>query len=126
MATRYRYETTLSFNPDRADFTEVDVGVSFEVSFGTPETGCFGPVELYDPGSGDEVHSIRLETVGGRKAPWNLHFHSDKHFAALVVEMLEASEHHLSAMIEAAHEEEVALEDAVAEARWEARREMAW
>jgi hypothetical protein len=113
---RYRYETTLSFNPDRADFTEVDVGVSFEVSFGRPATRL-------DPASDDEVTDIRLETVGGRKAPWNLHFHSDRHFAELVVEMLEASEHHLSAMIEAAHEEEVALEDEISEQRWEERRE---
>jgi hypothetical protein len=119
---RYRYETTLSFNPDRADFTEVDVGVSFEVSFGRlaqgPSYACGGV-----PADPDEITDIRLETVGGRKAPWNLHFHSDKHFAALVVEMLEASEHHLSAMIEAAHEEEVAVEDEISEARWEERRE---
>src|ERR1700747_825263 len=122
---RYTYETTLSFGDDtRADFAEVDVSVSYEVSFGTPESGRFGPIEAYDPGSDDEVHSIRLETVGGRKGPWGLHFHSDNNFAALVVEMIEASEADLLAMVENAHEEELALEDAIAEQRWEERREM--
>lgn len=121
---RYRYETTLAFGHDgEADYAEVDVEVSYEVDFGAPETGRFGPIEAYDPGSGDEVHSIRLEKIGGRPAPWNLHFHSDKHFAAIVAEKLEASEADLEAMIANAHEAEVALEDAIAEMRWEERRE---
>ena len=122
--SRYRYETTLTFGTDgEADFAEVDVTVSYEVAFGSPESGRFGPVEAYDPGSDDEVHSIRLETVGGKPAPRNLHHHSDKHFAALVVERLEASEADLAAMIENAHESELALEDEIADLRWEARRE---
>lgn len=119
---RYTYETTLTFDPGAFDWEEVDVEVSYEVDFGSPESGYFGPVELYDPGSGADVHSIRLEKVGGRKAPWNLHFHSDKHFAALVVEKLEASERDLEAMIQDAHDQEVADHDAAMEARWEARR----
>jgi len=124
MAARYKYETTLSFGDDtRADFAEVDVSVSYEVSFGSPESSRFGPIEAYDPGSDDEVHSIRLEKVGGRPAPWNLHFHSDRHFAAICVEKLEESEADLAAMIENAHESELALEDEIADMRWEARRE---
>lgn len=120
---RYTYDTCLTFGTDgEADFAEVDVTVSFACDFGTPETGRFGPVEFYDPGSGDDVHSIRLEKVGGRPAPWNLHFHSDKHFAALVVEMLEASERDLEAMIQEASETAADDHYAALERRWEDRR----
>lgn len=122
----YRYETTLTFGADgEADFAEVDVEVTYECDFGTPETGRFGPVEAYDPGSGDEIHSIKLVKVGGRPAPWNLHFHSDKHFAAIVVERLEASGADLEAMVANAHEEAAADYDRAMEARWEDRRSWA-
>lgn len=122
MARRYRYETTLTFgSEERADFAEVDVEVSYAVSFGCAAQ-TYGPAENCYPAEPDEVDDIRLEKVGGRKAPWNLHFHSDKHFAALVVEKLEASERDLEAMIQDAHEQEVADHDAAMEARWEDRR----
>lgn len=78
--TRFTYSTTLEFDPERFDFSEADVTVSFTLN-------------------GDEASDIRLELVGDRKAPWGLHHHSDAHFAALVVEMLEGSERHCEAMI---------------------------
>lgn len=122
---RHRYETTLSFGTDgEADFTEVDVEVSFTVSFGCAAQ-TYGPAELCYPAEADEVDDIRLEKVGGRPAPWNLHFHSDKHFAALVVEKLEASEDDLARMAEIAHEDAAADYDAAMEARWEDRRSWA-
>jgi len=120
--SRYRYATTLASNPDRADYAEVDVEVTYEVSFGRPATLYAAPERCHEA-EPDEVHSIRLEKVGGRPAPWNLHFHSDKHFAAICVEKLEESEADLAAMIENAHESELALEDEIADMRWEARRE---
>jgi hypothetical protein len=113
--TRYSYETTLTFDGDeRADYVEVDVEVTYEVDFGAPATRL-------EPATDDEVHSIRLVKVGGRPAPWNLHFHTDKHFAAIVAEKLEESEDDLAAMIAAAHEQEVANYEAYAETRWEER-----
>lgn len=113
---RYTYETTLSFGSDeRADFAEVDVKVAYDVSFGRAATRL-------DPAEDDEITDIRLIEVGGRPAPWGLHFHSDKHFAAIVAEMLEESEADLEAMIANAHEEAAADYDRAMEARWEARQ----
>ena len=121
---RHRYSITLEFGSDlyAADYAEVDVEVTFEVDFGSPETVRFGPVEAYDPGSDDEIHSIRLVKVGERAAPFGMEHHSDKHFEALVVEALEASEAHRERMLEIAHEDAVASWDDAREARWEERR----
>lgn len=69
MATRYRYSTCLSFGTDgEADYCELDVTVSYSVAWGSPGTGrpYYGPVELYDEGSPDEVEDIRLELVDGK------------------------------------------------------------
>lgn len=65
---RYRHRTTISFGTDgEADYSEHDVEVSYTVAWGDPGTGSpyFGPVELYDPGSPDEVEDIHLEAVDG-------------------------------------------------------------
>lgn len=69
MATRYRYATCLSFGTDGdADYCELDVEVSYTVAWGSSGTGrpYFGPPELYDEGSPDEVEDIRLELVDGK------------------------------------------------------------
>lgn len=104
MASRYTYATTLSFGTDgEPGYSEVEVEVSYEVSFGAPETGRFGPPEHYDPGSGDEVHSIRLEKVEGKARPWDMGFGflSDDAFAEMVEERLDAAEHQRAMIAEA-------------------------
>lgn len=116
---RYTYETTISFgSEDRADFAEMDVTVSFSVSWGCPSS-YRGPAE------DDEVSDITLIKVGDRFAPWNLHHHSDRHLAALVVEALEDSERDLERMLEIANEEEAGAADVRAERRWEEMRGVA-
>lgn len=121
---RYRYGTTLAFGTDgEPSYSEVDVEVSYEVSFGTPESGRFGSPENYDPGSGDEVHSIRLETVEGKPRPWLMGFGflSDDDFAEMVAERL-GSDEHVAAMVAEAAETDLADRDAYEESRWEERR----
>lgn len=115
---RYTYETTLNFDGERADYAEIDVTVSFDVSWGRPASRL-GPAE------DDEVSDITLVKVGDRFAPWGFHTWSDKHFAALVEDRLMESEDHLCRMLEIANEEEVAIEDRLSEARWEDHREEA-
>lgn len=71
MAQRYTYGTCISFGDDgEPGYCEVDVEVSYEVAWGSPETGRFGPPEDYDPGSPSIVEDIRVETVDGAKRPW--------------------------------------------------------
>lgn len=126
MPSRYTYGTTLSFGTDgEPDYRELDVEVSYEVDFGTPESGRFGPPENYDPGSGDEVHSIQLLTVEGQPRPWDMGygFLSDDAFAEMVVETLEGSDRHLRRMVEGASEKEAGRADDYAEMRAEELRE---
>ena len=65
MARRYTYSTCLNWGGD-VPTCEIDVTVSFTVSPGSPETGRFGPPELYDPGSPAEVEDIQVESIDGR------------------------------------------------------------
>lgn len=125
MARTFKYSTTLEFGSDpyAADYGEVDVTVTFEVDFGTPEAGRFGPIEAYDPGSDDEIHTIRLVKVGERSAPFGMAHHSDAHFEALVVDKLEASEGDRERMLEIAHETEASDYDAARGSRWEELRD---
>lgn len=121
MATRYRYATTLSWGGDTPT-AEVDVVVSFSVTEGSPETGRFGPPELYDPGSPDEVEDIRLELVNGKPRPWGMYSgyvaNEDDEFEQEVVEMLE--DQHADMLAEAV-EAEVAFYDAAMDLRREDR-----
>lgn len=122
---RHSYATTISFGGDTPT-AEVEVEVSYEVDFGTPESGRFGPPEHYDPGSGDEVHSIRLETVEGKPRPWGMYDgfvpNEDDAFERDVIERLEGSDDHLRAMVEEARESEVAAADDYAEMLADERR----
>lgn len=65
MARRYTYSTCLNWGGD-VPTAEIEVTVSFTVSPGSPESGRFGPPELYDPGSPAEVEDIRVESIDGR------------------------------------------------------------
>jgi hypothetical protein len=62
----YRYATTVAFLDD-----ELEVEVAFDVAWGSPETGRFGPPEHYDPGSGDVVEDVRLVKVGDQTSGWD-------------------------------------------------------
>jgi len=109
MARRYYYATTLSWGGD-VPTAEVEVEVSYTVAWGSPATGHFGPPEHYDPGCGSEVEDIRLETVDGKPRPWGMYSgyvaNEDDEFATDCIEKIEASEHHLEAMINEAAEVE--------------------
>jgi len=65
MARRYTYSTCLNWGGD-VPTCEIDVTVTFTVTPGSPETGRFGPPELYDPGSPAEVEDIQVESIDGR------------------------------------------------------------
>lgn len=66
----YQYSTCLSFGTDgEADYAEVDVTISYDVVWGSEESGRFsGPPENYDPGSPDEIESIAVLEIDGRPA----------------------------------------------------------
>jgi hypothetical protein len=123
---RYIYETTLSWGGDEPT-GEVDVTVSYTVAWGSPEVGRFGPIEGYDPGSGDVVEDIRLEKVEGKPRPWGMYYgyipNEDDEFATDCIEKIEDSEAHLEAMIAEASECEASDRDDAMERRWEDRRE---
>lgn len=72
MTTRYRYTTCLMFGTDgEADHCELDVTVSYAVTWGRPETP-----PAYDhgglPADPDEVDDIRLELINDQPRPWDL------------------------------------------------------
>lgn len=121
MGRRYSYATTLSWGGDTPT-AEVDVVVSFAVAEGSPETGRFGPPELYDPGSPDEVEDIRLELVEGKPRPWGMYSgyvaNEDDEFEREVIEKLE--DQHADMLAEAV-EAEVAAYDAAMDLRREER-----
>jgi hypothetical protein len=62
MARRYTYATGLSWGGDEPT-AELDVEVSYEVAWGSPESGRFGRPEDYDPGCGDVVEAIKVEKI---------------------------------------------------------------
>lgn len=102
---RYRYATCLNWGGD-VPTAEVEVVVSFAVTWGSPEAGRFGPPELYDPGSPDEVEDIRLELVEGNARPWGMYSgyvsNEDDEFEQEVIEKLDS--HHADMIAEAAME----------------------
>lgn len=74
MATRYSYATTLEYSTgDVPEVDEVEVEVSFTVAWGSPGTPrpYYGPVELYDEGSPDEVEDLTLRSIDGVSGPFD-------------------------------------------------------
>lgn len=126
MSRRFTYTTSLNRGGDTPTW-EGDVEVSYEVAWGSPESGRFGPPEDYDPGAGDGVEAIRLEKVDGRARPWGMYSgyiaNEDDVFAAEVVEELEGSDEHIRAMIIEAGQEEAAAYDAAMDHQREADRD---
>jgi hypothetical protein len=117
---RYRYACCLSWGGDEPT-AEVEVEVSYSVAWGSPESGCFGPPENYDPGAPDVVEDIRLEIVEGRPRPWGMGYGliSDNEFEEMVREKLED---HEADMIAKAAEEDQGADDSYRDAEWEERR----
>lgn len=66
----YKFSTCLSFGTDgEADYVELDVKISYDVVWGSEESGRFnGPPENYDPGSPDEIENIAVLEIDGRPA----------------------------------------------------------
>lgn len=72
----YKFSTCLSFGTDgEADYREIDVTISYNVAWGSPESGRFsGPPEDYDPGSASEIEDIAVVELDSRTPDG-----SDKH-----------------------------------------------
>lgn len=111
MSRRFTYTASLNRGGDTPTW-EGEVEVSYEVAWGSPERGRFGPPEDYDPGAGDAVEAICVERVDGKLRPWGMYSgyiaNEDDVFAAEVVEELQGSEEHLQAMLAEASEHEAA------------------
>lgn len=122
-ARRYTYATTLNWGGDTPT-AEIEVEVSYEVAWGSPETGRFGPPEHYDPGAGDLVEDIRLEKVEGKLRPWDMGYGylPDDDFAEDCIEKIGSNDRHLEAMIAEAAEVETARDEDARESRYEDRR----
>lgn len=64
---RHSYSTCISFGTDgEADYSEMDVTVSFTVAWGSEPSGMFGPPENYDPGSANEIEDLRVDLIDGK------------------------------------------------------------
>lgn len=103
MATRYTYATTLAYSTGAVpEVDEVEVEVSFTVAWGSPGTGrpYYGPVELYDEGSPDEVEDLTLRSVDSAGGPF------DQHDEAAILQ--ELAQNHTEAMLQEAREREAA------------------
>lgn len=62
MTQKFKYACTIEAPGDEI---EMEVVVSYTVSWGTPESGRYGPPEDYDPGSPDEIEDIQILTIDG-------------------------------------------------------------
>lgn len=118
MKTRYRYTASFSVGGDTPTW-EGEVEFSYEVAWGSPERGRFGPPEGYDPGSGDEVEAIKVESIDGQRSDWGF-FETDAQIATDMIERLTGDDR--AAMIANATESDVADRDAYEESRAEELR----
>lgn len=118
MTRRYRYAMCLNWGGDEPT-AELDVEVEYEVAWGAPESGRFGPPENYDPGAGDVVEGIKVLTINGRPGPWEP-MDPTETAEQTVIAKLEMD--HEEAMIQEATEMGAAEYDAHQESLWEERR----
>ena len=119
----YYYETTVQLGPDEGQSFEVKA--SFTVAWGRPATGCFGPVEGFDPGSDHEVEDIKVLTIDGEAAGWGQRFafgyQTDAQIADLFADALMKG--HAWRMLSEAVEDECGRRDDAIENRAAERRE---
>jgi hypothetical protein len=122
MSRRFSYTTTLEWGGDTPS-AEIEVTVSYLVTWGAPEQGP-SYASGGQPADPDEIDDIRLERVEGKARPWGMGYGyiTDDEFAADCVEMIGGSEHHLESMLIEAAERDADDEAAAAECRAEYRR----
>ena len=125
MATRYTYAATLPYSTgDVPEVDEMEVEVSFTVSWGSTGTGrpYYGPPENYDEGSPDEVEDLRLERVDGVAKPLPADAFGagdvNQEFEAAILQ--EIAQNHTEGMLEAARDREDYWADDAADYRREA------
>jgi hypothetical protein len=124
MSRRFTYTTTLNWGGDTPT-AEIEVTVSYLVSWGAPEQGP-SYASGGQPADPDEIDDVRLDLVEGKPRPWGMGFGyvTDDEFATDCVEKIEGNAHHLEAMLNEAADWARADEDDAAERRAEDRREM--
>lgn len=98
---------------------EGEVTVSYEVVWGQPESGRFGPPEDYDPGAGDVVEAVKVTHIDGEPVSGRTY---GKYEADALEDTIECSDALLSELLQAATEDEIAAHDDAMERRWEERR----
>ena len=122
MTTRYTYACTLTWGGDEPT-AELEVECTYEVAWGSPESGRYGRPEDYDPGSTDVVECIKIVSVGG--TPWPVDLSYGFQTAAQDHEMLadKLADECEAEMIANAVAEDSARRDSYLEAEWRERRE---
>jgi hypothetical protein len=113
MTSRYTYATTLAYSTGEVpEVDEVEVEVSFTVTWGRPETP-----PAYDhgglPADPDEINNLTLLSIDGVGGPF------DQHSEAAILQ--EIAQNHTEAMLAEACDHEAAWDDAAADYRREAR-----
>lgn len=125
MGKRFTHYTTVRLSAGEGG--EFEVTLTYSVAWGSPETGRFGPVEGYDPGSDSEIEEIKVVEIDGLTSGWGkafaLGFETDEQIAAAVIEALTDSD--IDAMLVTASEEAAADAVEAAEYRAESRRDAA-
>lgn len=101
MATRYRYATTLCGTTGAGEPGEMDVEVSFVVTWGRAEAApSYSHGGL--PADPDEIDDVRVELIDGARGPF------DQEVEAAILQEIALSERHYEAMLEEAVQREAA------------------
>ena len=88
-SSKHTYRTTIEMFIGGYDLANVELEISFSFTPATPESGRFGPVENYDPGSGHVVEDVVVTPADPKQE-----------LPAWIVDMIEASEEIRAEMIE--------------------------
>lgn len=121
---RYTYAASLSWGGD-IPTAELDIEVSYEVAWGSPESGRFGRPEDYDPGSASVVEAIKVEKIDGLPVDQWIAESTEYMPGSTVAAILEKLEmDHEDDMIQEAAEDDDArrdsyLEQEAKDSRWE-------
>lgn len=116
MTKRYRYGASLSWGGDTPT-AELEVEVTFSVSWGSPETGRSGRPEDYDCGSPSIVEDIRVETIDGRPpSEQAMHEYVPGETVRMIIDKLEMD--HEADMIDSAVQDDDAARDSYLEQAW--------
>lgn len=125
MSKTFTHYTTVNLGNDEA--SEFEVALTFTVAWGSPETGRFGRVEDYDPGSDSEVEDIKVVEINGLTSGWGeafaCGFETDQQIADAIIEALTDAD--FDRMLVEASEEAAADAVEAAEYRAESRRDAA-